>query len=97
MSLTLTITVIPNSSHQKCIIDKAGRLKCYIHSAPEKNKANYELIDLLADKLTLSKRLITIIKGQTQRTKVLHIDSQISYHQCLMLLGIEQQLNIESS
>jgi uncharacterized protein YggU (UPF0235/DUF167 family) len=51
----------------------AGRIKVYIQSAPDKAKANRELIEYLAGKLDVPKSSIKIIRGQTGKAKVLRI------------------------
>ncbi|MEI6079495.1 MAG: DUF167 domain-containing protein [bacterium] len=48
-------------------------LSVSINSQPEDNKANKELIELLADDLGLSKSSINIIHGEKDRLKVLCI------------------------
>ena len=42
--LFLDITAFPSSGKQAIILDKQQRLKIFLKSAPEKNKANQELI-----------------------------------------------------
>lgn len=57
----------------------AGRdgevLKIYVTAAPEKNKANAALIDLLADFLGIAKSSISIVRGDTSREKHIVISS----------------------
>lgn len=46
-----------------------------IKSAPEKNKANKELIKFLSNELKISQTDITIIKGLTQSKKIISINN----------------------
>lgn len=48
-------------------------LRAAVTAAPENGKANAALIALLAKTLRLPKSSITVIRGQTDRTKILHI------------------------
>ena len=72
----LRIRVTPNSS--RCAVcgiftDCGGQdfLKVNLTSAPEKGKANSELIKLLSKTLHLSKSSFSIISGETDRYKKL--------------------------
>ncbi|MFC2061131.1 DUF167 domain-containing protein [Elusimicrobiota bacterium] len=67
------LKVQPSSSKRKIIRTTDGGLKIYLHSAPEKNKANRELIKYLAEELGISKSGISIEKGGTSRKKVIKI------------------------
>ncbi len=74
MPILITITVVPSSGKQGFVRDAAHSIKCFLKSAPEKGKANVELIKLLSKQLKLSQGLITIIRGQTSRKKTIRID-----------------------
>jgi uncharacterized protein (TIGR00251 family) len=91
MALTITITVIPSSGRSDFFIDQAGRLKCHLKSAPEKGKANKELIGLLAKALDLPKNAIEIVGGLISRTKHVRIFASLSQEQCMIRLGLERQ------
>ncbi len=45
-----------------------------IAAAPEKGKANKELIDFLSERLDVRKSSIQIVKGETSRNKVVSIE-----------------------
>lgn len=49
-------------------------LKCAVTAAPEKGKANRALVALLAERLGIAKTSIALIRGETDRNKVLEID-----------------------
>jgi len=44
MSLVFDLKVVPRSGRNKWVLDKSGKLKCYLKSPPEKGLANKELI-----------------------------------------------------
>lgn len=92
MAILLTIKVVPQSGRQEFTIDKSGRLKCYLKSAPEKNRANIELIKLIASQLGITNDQVTILTGHTARTKRIHIYTTKTESEILKKLGIEQQL-----
>ncbi|MBU1007814.1 DUF167 domain-containing protein [Candidatus Dependentiae bacterium] len=94
MSLIVEIKVVPSSGRQRCSVDKSGAIKCYLKSAPEKGKANYELVGFLSKRLGISKREITILTGATTRKKRLKFDVDLTLEQFFLKLGIELQKSI---
>jgi uncharacterized protein (TIGR00251 family) len=92
--LTLEIKVTPSAGRQGCSLDKSGMLKCALKSPPERNKANEELIILLADALGLRKDQVTLVSGHTSRKKRLKLATMLSYEEVLAKLGIAKQLKI---
>lgn len=65
----MKVKVIPQAGRTE-LIEEEGKLKLYLKSAPEKNKANLELIKYFKKKYKLSVR---IKSGETSREKVLEI------------------------
>ncbi|MDO8510744.1 MAG: DUF167 domain-containing protein [Nanoarchaeota archaeon] len=63
----LKIKVIPHAGRTE-LIEESGKLKLYLKAAPEKNKANLELIKFFKKEYKLSVR---IKSGETNREKVL--------------------------
>jgi len=51
------------------------RLKAWVTAAPEGDKANDALVVMLARRLRVSKTSITIVRGRTQREKILRVDN----------------------
>jgi len=94
MSISLQIKVVPSSGKQRMDQTKSGIPKCYLKSAPEKGKANNELIKLLSKWLKVPQKDINIIKGATTRNKTLMIDTEQTKEQIYEKLGIETQLSI---
>jgi hypothetical protein len=58
--------------------DGATYLKAYITTAPEKGKANKELIKMLAKELGISKQQITLTAGATTHLKKFCIDTPLT-------------------
>lgn len=94
MSLIIDVKVIPASGRQNFFLDKSDKLKCYLKNPPEKGKANEELIKLISKKLKLNKDSIQIMLGIKDRNKKIKIETNLSYDEVLLKLGIEKQLKI---
>lgn len=67
--MRIEVTVVPRSSRFE-LRSKEGKLRVYLKSAPESNKANIELVKELKKHLRADVR---IIAGFTSRRKVLEI------------------------
>ncbi len=67
----LQLRVIPNSSRSE-LKEAEGRLRLYLHSPPEKNRANQELVKFFKKELNLR---VEIVKGAKGREKVIRIVS----------------------
>lgn len=70
----LRVRLTPNSRCCKCggvfiAADGAAYLKITVVSAPEKGKANQELMRFLSKKLKVAKSNIQIVSGETDRCK----------------------------
>jgi len=74
MKKQINIKVITNAKRQK-IKEKKEILKIYLKSKPEKDKANKELISLLADYFKIPKYNIEIIKGVHSKEKIIEIET----------------------
>ena len=76
----LRIKVIPKSSKtevSEIMTDSKGleTIKIRIKAAPEKGKANVELIKFLAKELKIRKDQISIISGKTEQLKLLKVQT----------------------
>jgi len=69
------IKVIPNQAQTKLVgkMDD-GTIKISLNAAPEKGRANRELIAFISKSLKISKDDIRITAGLTSRKKVLHVE-----------------------
>jgi hypothetical protein len=66
--------VIPKSSQRMVQSELDGSLKVKLTAAPEKGKANKQLVEVLAEHYKVSKSKIRILKGATSKDKVVEID-----------------------
>ena len=72
--IILRIRVTPKSGkHEIGKMLEDGTVKIKLKSAPEQNKANQELIELLSDFFEVSRRNIMIISGATASLKLVAI------------------------
>ena len=71
--MLIKVKVIPKSS-QNIIIPENEIFKIKMTTAPEKGKANSQLIKLLAQHFKVSKSKIEIISGLTSRHKLVKIE-----------------------
>jgi len=65
----IRLKVIPQSGRTE-LVEENGKLKLYLKAAPEKNKANLELIKFFKKEFKL---FVRIKSGETSREKVLEI------------------------
>ena len=72
--MKIKVKINPNSKKNQIISYEDDLLKIKIHAAPEKHKANIELINFLSKILKIAKSQIQISKGQTSRLKTLIIN-----------------------
>lgn len=77
-SVFLSVYVQPGASKTEIVGPHNGSLKIRIKSPPIDGRANEALIEFLAEFFQIAKRSIEVIKGQTQRNKVVRI-SGIEY------------------
>lgn len=67
------VKVVPSSA-KICVKEEPAGLKVYLHSSPDKGKANKELIEILSGHFHVSKSSVAIVQGETSRTKIVVID-----------------------
>lgn len=91
MALVIDIKVVPSSGRTGFMLDKSGRIKCYVKSPAEKGLANRELIKTLAGKLNLNQDKIEIVTGLTSPRKRIRIHANYSLELVMHLLGCEHQ------
>ncbi len=88
MPFIFEVKVVPSSGQNKWILDKNGALKCYLKSAPEKGKANKELIQLISKALKIPQSDVVIVSGATDRRKKISITLDLTFDQLLEKVGI---------
>ncbi len=70
--MKLHVRVIPNAKKSQIVEWTADKiLKVKIAAVPEDGKANAALIEFLSQAMKIKKRDITLISGETSRSKVL--------------------------
>lgn len=72
-AVTIQISARPGASRQGIVRAGPDGLVIAVHSAPDKGKANDELIALLAKMLAVPRSSITLIRGATSRRKTIRI------------------------
>lgn len=72
--ITLFLKVIPKSSRNEIAgFLEDGTMKLKITAAPERGKANAEIVAFLADQFGVSKRQVEIVRGETSALKTVVI------------------------
>jgi uncharacterized protein YggU (UPF0235/DUF167 family) len=82
MPTTLHVRLTPKAARTAIsgwAVDEQGNsyLKASVTAVPEKGKANKALIELLAKEWRIPKSAIAIIRGETDRDKILQIAAKI--------------------
>ncbi|MBI4020290.1 MAG: DUF167 domain-containing protein [Candidatus Aenigmarchaeota archaeon] len=72
---TIKVRVIPNAK-KALVSEDANGLRDYVRAAAEGGKANRELLELLAEYLSVKKSSVEIIRGFKSREKVIKINSE---------------------
>ena len=90
MQITIEIRAVPQSGRQAIVLDKSGKIKVFLKSAPEQGKANNELIKVLAERLGIARSAIDIIAGHTVRTKRIAFEGFSTINQIMTALGLDQ-------
>ena len=69
----LVVRVQPRASRQELVRLSETEYRARLLSAPEKGRANQELLELLSDSLHLPRQRLKIIKGESSRVKWVEI------------------------
>ena len=72
--MKIHLKVKPNSSQQKIEELPDGSLIVFLKSSPVKNKANQELIKILAKKYQVSQAQVNIKAGLSSKNKLIEIN-----------------------
>jgi len=68
------VKIIPNASKNQIVGFENDKLKIRIQKAPERNKANKELIAFLSGIFKIAKSKIKIIKGEKSQIKKIEVE-----------------------
>lgn len=88
----MRVKLTPNASFcgfKDTVTDADGIvfLKAYVRVAPEKGKANAELIKLLAKTLKTAKSNISVVSGATEHYKRIYIESSMPQNKLCALVN----------
>ena len=72
--MIITVQIHPNSSQNKIEELADNCFSVYTAAQPHENKANEALIKILSNHFKAAPSLITIIKGQKTKTKIIRIN-----------------------
>ncbi len=72
----VNVRVFTKSSSPRVDSVEDGSYKVYVASAPERGKANRELLTALASHLGVRKSEISIVRGEKSRNKLIRIEYQ---------------------
>ncbi|MDP2914467.1 MAG: DUF167 domain-containing protein [Candidatus Aminicenantes bacterium] len=75
MKVHLNVKVQPRSAQPG--VERTGErdLRVRVKAAPDKGRANAEVIELLAEHFNVPRSCVTIARGQTSRNKLIVIES----------------------
>lgn len=73
-AVLLPVKVVPGASRNAVLGEWNGRLRIAVAAAPEKGKANNELVAFLAKKLNVRKSQIVVVQGAAAPLKLIRID-----------------------
>ncbi len=72
--VTFAVRVLPRSSRNEIVGESEGVLKIKLTAPPVEGAANKALIEFLSGKLKVAKSKISIVTGQSNRSKVVAIE-----------------------
>lgn len=72
-TLTVAVRVTPRASRDTLTLEDGGILRARLTAPPVEGAANEALVSLLAERLHLPKRAITIVRGASSRDKQITI------------------------
>jgi len=71
--MILKVKVKPGSTQNQIGLSAEGEIQIKVRAVPEKGKANQAVIELLAEKLGISRSGLTVVRGESSRDKWLEI------------------------
>ena len=72
MSMIIEVRVVPNARRQS-VADWNGKLFVHLMSRAESNKANMELLTVLADHFGVRKSCVRLVRGSKTKDKIVEI------------------------
>lgn len=74
MSVEIDVRVVPRSSKEAIVLQDDRSLKVWVRAAPTDGQANAAVVGLLAKAVGVAKSNLTILRGETGRTKRIRIE-----------------------
>lgn len=74
MSVDVDVRVVPRSSKETVLFQDDGALKIWVRASPTDGQANTALVALLSKLLGVPKSNVTILRGETGRSKRIRIE-----------------------
>lgn len=71
---TLNLRVIPNAPRNEIAGRLGDAIKVKIHAPALEGRANDAVCSFLAEQLTLPRRAVSLLRGETSRNKVIRIE-----------------------
>ena len=90
----IVVRVVPNSSKSEVIGQVEGAIKVKIQEPADESRANRALCLLIAKKLGIPKKSVSIISGEKSRQKILSIECPFSVDQVSMKLLMRGDVDI---
>jgi hypothetical protein len=89
--VTFAVRVLPRSSRNEIVGEAEGVLKIKLTAPPVEGAANKALIEFLSGKLKVAKSRISIVTGQSGRSKVVAVEG-LNKTDFIKSVGLGQQL-----
>jgi uncharacterized protein (TIGR00251 family) len=90
MNARLTVKVTPGASRSEIVGWADGMLRVRVAAAPERDKANRELLVFLARALGTRKSAVAITGGRTGRTKTVSVQG-MTLEEIMAKLGVNEE------
>ena len=85
--VVITVRVIPRAGKSGVAGTRGDALLVRLHAAPVEGAANEELIEVIAERLGVSKRAVEIVSGGRSRNKRVHV-SGVDVESASRMLGL---------
>lgn len=70
----LPVKVVPGASRTRYLGEWDGHARIAVSAAPEKGKANEAVIEFIAGRVGVSRRIVSVAKGSTNPIKLIRIE-----------------------
>ncbi len=74
MSAEIDVRLVPRSRQSRLEVQTDGTLRAWVYAPPVEGQANAALIELMAKRLSVPRASVSIVRGETSRTKRMRID-----------------------